>query len=141
MAFLAALPIITPIIEKVLGFIDDPAQRAQAAQAALQAQLDAVAASAAQQTDIDKIEAASTSLFVAGWRPFVGWCCGGAFAYQFIVQPLLSWLANLIVVNIGGTVPILPTLDTGQLTTVLLGMLGLGAMRSYDKVQGTASGH
>lgn len=141
MAFLAALPMVTPIIEKVLDYIPDPVQKAAAAQAALQAQLDAVTQAAAQQTDIDKVEAASSSLFVAGWRPFVGWCCGGAFAYQFIAQPLLSWLANLIVVNLGGTVPILPTLDTSQLTTVLLGMLGLGAMRSYDKTQGATSGH
>lgn len=141
MGILALIPALTPIVEKVLDFIPDPAEKARAQAAATQAMLDAAMQMAAAQTDIDKVEAASSSLFVAGWRPFVGWCCGGAFAYQFIAQPLLSWLANLIVVNIGGTVPILPTLDTSQLTTILLGMLGLGAMRSYDKAQGTTSGH
>lgn len=141
MAFLAALPILTPIIDKVLDFIPDPVARAQAQATATQAVLDATVQAAAQQTDIDKVEAASESPFVAGWRPFVGWCCGAAFAYQFVIQPALNWLAGLIVVNLGGTVPQLPTLDVGQMMPVLLGMLGLGAMRSYDKMQGTGNGH
>jgi len=141
MGILALIPMIAPVVEKVLDYIPDPVEKAKAQAAAAQAQLDAMVQAAAAQTDINKVEAASNSVFVAGWRPFVGWCCGGAFAYQFVFQPFLGWIANLVVVNLGGTVPQLPTLDTSQLTTVLLGLLGLGAMRSYDKVQGTTKGH
>ena len=79
-------------------------------------------------------EAKSRSVFVAGWRPFIGWTCGFALAYHFIVAPLI-----LFGVGIAGLqIPALPVFDMDALMTVLLGMLGLGTMRSVEKLKGIA---
>ena len=86
------------------------------------------------QIEVNKVEAASSNLFVAGWRPFVGWCCGSAYAYTFVVQPFLLFMLTAAQVPINTTQ--LPVLDMGELGVVLFGMLGLGAMRSYEKVKG-----
>ena len=83
------------------------------------------------QTDVNKAEAASSNLFVAGWRPFVGWVCGAAFAYHFILQPLLAF----ILANAGHEVT-LPAFDMETLTTVLMGLLGLGSLRTIEKIRG-----
>ena len=87
------------------------------------------------QTEINKIEASSSDRFVSGWRPFVGWVCGTALAYQFIAEPLLRFIAQ-VVFKYGGTFPVL---QLGELNTILIGLLGLGAMRSFDKTKGTSS--
>ena len=76
-------------------------------------------------------EAKHPSIWVAGWRPGVGWLGVVGLAYEFILCPLLSWAS----INFGILPP--PSLETGGLITLLMGMLGLGAMRSYDKKQGT----
>lgn len=83
------------------------------------------------QTDINKQEASSQSPFVAGWRPFIGWVCGTGLAIQFIGNPIVTWVAALAKHPVQ-----FPTLDLGTLMTLLFGMLGLGAMRTYEKVQG-----
>ena len=85
------------------------------------------------QIEVNKAEAMSSSLFVAGWRPFVGWTCGAAYAYSFIVQPFLLFFATLLHWKVDVTQ--LPVLDMGELGVMLFGMLGLGAMRSYEKVK------
>lgn len=84
------------------------------------------------QMAVNEAEAKSPSIFVAGWRPFVGWCCGVGVGIQFL-GPLLSWGAQLT----GHDVKF-PELDTGTLLPLLLGMLGIGGMRTYEKVTGTA---
>jgi|TARA_R110000823_G_scaffold231180_1_gene357911 hypothetical protein len=81
------------------------------------------------QMSINKVEAASKSLFVSGWRPFVGWVCGFGIAWNFILQPLISWIAFLFDVDLKGA----PQLDISDLMTLLLGMLGLAAQRTYEK--------
>lgn len=86
------------------------------------------------QTDINKIEAASTNLFVSGWRPFIGWICGFALAYVAIIEPALRFIAAMF-----GYEGDFPTIDTTITMQVLMGMLGLGGMRSYEKVKGVAS--
>lgn len=83
------------------------------------------------QAEINKIEAGSPSLFVAGWRPFIGWTCGAALAYNYVLMPLLVW----VVTNFYPDAPAMPVLDNSELMTILLGMLGLGAMRTYEKVK------
>jgi len=85
------------------------------------------------QLQINMKEAQSSSIFVAGWRPFVGWTCGSAFAYNFVLQPFLIFGFTMS----GYPVPILPSLDMGILLAVLGGMLGIGSMRSFDKLKGT----
>jgi len=86
------------------------------------------------QTDINKIEAASTRLFVSGWRPFIGWICGIAFGYATILEPLLRF-ASSVWFGYSGSFPVI---DTALTLQALFGILGLGAMRSYDKKQGKA---
>jgi hypothetical protein len=83
------------------------------------------------QLAINAEEAKSASLFVAGWRPFIGWVCGVAFAYHFILQPLISYIMAT-----RGQVVVLPAFDMDALNTVLLGMLGIGGMRSFEKYKG-----
>ena len=84
------------------------------------------------QLEINKAEAASGSLFKGGWRPFVGWTCGIAFAYHFVLQPLLIF----VFAYIGLETPDLPKFDVGTLLPVLGGMLGIGGLRSYEKTKG-----
>lgn len=84
------------------------------------------------QLKINLEEAKHASRFVAGWRPFIGWVCGSGLAYHIIFQPLIAF-------SIAATKwqsPPLPEFDTGTLLTVLLGMLGLGGLRTYEKVKG-----
>ena len=87
----------------------------------------------ADQAAINKIEDASSSLFVAGWRPFVGWSCGASYAYTFVIQPFLIFVLTAAQVHMD--IAQLPVLDMGELGVVLFGMLGLGAMRSWEKVK------
>ena len=86
------------------------------------------------QVEVNKAEAASGSVWKGGWRPFVGWVCGTAFAYHFVIQPL----AIFVVAAYGMEIPALPEFDMGQLMTVLMGMLGLGGLRSFEKYKHVA---
>lgn len=93
------------------------------------------------QMQINAKEAEHQSVFVAGWRPFIGWVGGLALAYQFIFYPLLLWVWAIATLQFdipaGFEPPALPVAD--DLYTIILGMLGIGAMRSYDKKNGTAT--
>lgn len=88
------------------------------------------------QATIDASEAASKSMFVAGWRPFIGWVCGSGLAFQLILAPIVTWVAAMCGKNVA-----FPTLDLGTLLTLLFGMLGLGGMRTYEKINGVQAGH
>jgi len=85
------------------------------------------------QIEVNKVEAAHKNMFVSGWRPFVGWCCASALAYHFFLQPILVFILSL-----SGYQVALPEFDMNSLMTVLLGMLGLGGMRSLEKINGVA---
>ena len=80
------------------------------------------------QTKINAVEAQHRTLFVAGWRPFIGWICGVALAYNFVVRDLFIWITK--------TTEAPPALQMDHLMTVLLGMLGLGGLRTYEKIKG-----
>jgi hypothetical protein len=82
------------------------------------------------QQAINLEEAKSQSWWVAGWRPYIGWACGSALVYHYILQPFLAFTLGAFHVTV-----ILPSLDMGELMTILLGMLGLAGMRSYDKTK------
>jgi hypothetical protein len=84
------------------------------------------------QLEINKAEAASGSLFKGGWRPFIGWTSGVAFAYHFVLQPILVFVLTASGVDL----PELPEFDMSTLLTVLGGMLGIGGLRSYEKTKG-----
>lgn len=125
-AFGAATALVTTLVDRI--FPDKVAQAAERADFLLKAQtLDNQLATA--QAAIDQAEAASSSLFIAGWRPCVGWCCAAAFAYHLIIQPFLTYLMAIF----GHDFP-LPTFDSGLLTTILMGMLGLGTLRTVEKM-------
>ena len=84
------------------------------------------------QMAINKEEAASGSLFTGGWRRFVGWVCGVAFCYHFIIQPVIIFIVALT----GIIIPDLPSFNMNTLLTVLGGLLGIGGLRTYEKQKG-----
>lgn len=134
--------IVGPVMDIVNKLIPDPAQKAQAQLELLQLQqnaqfkeIDAQLQAAQQQTDTNKVEAGNQSLFVAGWRPFVGWVCGAGLAYQYLVAPLFGWFALIV------HWPTPPELDLQTLITLLGGMLGFGYMRTKEKMSGVSNGH
>ena len=86
------------------------------------------------QLEVNKAEAASGSLFKGGWRPAIGWICGLALFWSFILQPFLVFFLLVFGVDL----PPLPEIGTADLMPILLGMLGLGGLRSYEKVQKVA---
>lgn len=87
-----------------------------------------------QQSEINKIEAANPKLFVSGWRPFIGWVCGSTLAFQLVLGPMVMWGTTL-----AGHPIAIPVMQTELLTTLLIGMLGLGGMRTVEKLNGVAS--
>jgi hypothetical protein len=133
----ALIPLIGTIVEKV---IPDPQAAADAklrvmelAQKGELAVLDADLKLALGQIEVNKAEA-TTDMFRGGWRPAVGWVCVVGLGYQFILQPVLPWLVALF----GVQVPPLPAIDNETLMVLLTGMLGLGGLRTFERVKGKA---
>jgi hypothetical protein len=122
-------------------FFPNPEDKAKAQLQLMQMQQTGELAKLAAETDlakgqleVNKAEASSGSRWAGGWRPSVGYTCVAGLMYTFLLQPLLPWFVALL----GASVPPLPALDTNVLMTLLLGMLGIGGMRSFDKKQGTS---
>ena len=92
------------------------------------------------QLEVNRAEAASSSLFVAGWRPAIGWIGAVALGYQFLLYPLLVWAWALLQARslVPGNLQPPPMLDTDALWVVLSGMLGIAGLRSVEKVKGVA---
>ena len=106
--------------------IPDPVQKAQAQLELMKLQQSGELASMTAQTDINKLEAANASLFVSGWRPYIGWVCGVALTYQYVARPfLIAFLPSYQ----------FPGLDE-NLWQLMMGMLGLGGLRSFEKFKG-----
>ena len=129
------------------GLIDrlwpDPAQKAAAALELARMQQNGELAQLAAETDLAKLqiqtnieEAKSTNWWVAGWRPAIGWVCGAGLAYAALVEPFARFAAKVWFGYTGD----FPVIDTDLTLQILMGMLGLGAMRSVEKVKG-AEGH
>jgi hypothetical protein len=131
MGLLEFVPFLKDLMDRV---IPDPAQKAQ-----LEIQLAQLAAQEQErehqevlaQSQTNTAEASNPNIFVAGWRPFVGWVCGVGVAYSFIVEPLMEFLAKL-----DGYTGAFPALDTSNLMTLMMGMLGLGYLRTKEKING-----
>ena len=129
------IPAIGALLDRI---IPDPVAREKAKLELLRTdraqdleELKSALAADVSQSDINKIEAASGDRFVAGWRPFIGWVCGVAFAYHFVAQPLLAF----IIANTTAHVVVLPVFEMDTLSTVLMGMLGLGGLRTLEKIR------
>lgn len=85
------------------------------------------------QVEVNKIEAGHSSVFVAGWRPAIGWVCAAALAWAFIVAPVASWTMAAL-----GVKETLPAIGTDNLFELVLAMLGLGGLRTFEKMRGVA---
>lgn len=123
------------IIDK---FIPDPAakERAISELRAQETQLKLAENELAKgQQSINLEEAKSTSLFVSGWRPFVGWVGGAGFAYAAIVEPLMRFVSSVFFSYTGS----FPAIDTWLTLQVLSGLLGLAALRTREKEKGVAA--
>lgn len=109
-------------------FFPDAAQADAAKLKLLELQQSGELAQLTGQLEINKIEAATTNLFVSGWRPYIGWMCGTALGYQFLFYPIaVAYLPRIV------------QLDMGTLLTLLVGMLGMSGMRTAEKLQGVAA--
>ena len=124
------LPVAGEVIDRV---VPDKNAKAKAKRDLEMALVDAEVSGLLGQIEINKIEAASRSAFVAGWRPFIGWTCGSAMAYAYVVQPFLTF----ILAQTGHLIE-LPRIELGEMMPVLLGLLGLGGMRSFEKFKGVS---
>lgn len=125
---------VMKIIDKV---IPDPQAKAQAQleiirlnQAGEFKAIEADLQMAQMQANINLEEAKSPSIFVSGWRPFIGWTCGGIFVANYIGVPFLAWISGMY------DIPAPPRLDIGEVLPVMLGMLGLGGLRTAEKIKG-----
>lgn len=128
---------VTEVIGMVLKRVLPPEKMSEGERAKLEAELliemskmDFKALDSQVQVNLE--EAKSQRFWIAGWRPYIGWICGSALGYAYIAQPLIN--TGLMAYRGEPVVP--PTLDLGTLLPVLLGLLGLGGMRTYEKVLG-----
>ena len=126
--------VIGPVVDGFLKFIPDKNQRAEAKEQLESQMLTATMGLVQGQLAINLKEAEHGSIFVAGWRPFIGWTCGVALAWSFVLSPFVSWIAFINGVDLKE----MPVLDVGPLLTLVLGMLGLGGLRTYEKRLGVA---
>lgn len=125
---------VSGLVGKVIDKIwPDPIERAKAQLELAKLEQSGALAEMVAQTDINKVEAANASVFVSGWRPAVGWTCVGGLVYTFVAWPLITWSSTI------WQFPVPPTLDMGTLITLLGGMLGLGGLRTYEKINGVAA--
>jgi len=121
--------VVGTVLERVLpDTVKKDEAKATLAQMAAKGELDLILG----QQAINVVEAGSASTFVAGWRPFIGWVCGAAFGWSYVIGPMFYWISTLI----GHPTPI-PTLSLSEMTPVLMGMLGLGTLRTYEKKTNT----
>lgn len=136
MSLLALIPLVGDIIDKVFPDASAAAnaklELMKLAQNGELAQLNADTSLALGQIEVNKVEASSSSPFVAGWRPAAGWVCVAGLAYAFLGQSLLAWLSAVK----GWPVP--PVIDVDTLIALLTGLLGLGGYRSFEKSKGLA---
>jgi len=112
----------------------DPAQGAAAKLELIKLQQSGDLAQMTGQLEINKIEAANANMFVSGWRPAIGWVCALALLYQYLVRPL----AVAIFAAVGHPLPVMPGLDE-NLWQLMMAMLGMGGLRTFEKVQGVAA--
>jgi hypothetical protein len=124
--------LIGPVTGLLDKFIEDKDQKAALAHEIATMSERHAQELALSQIEVNKAEAASGSIFKGGWRPAIGWVCASAFAYHFVLQPVIVF----IVLTAGVELPPLPEFDMASLMTVMMGMLGLGGLRTYEKQKG-----
>jgi len=131
------IPIVTALLPALGTLIDrliPDRAAAEKAKAEMEQQLVTAANQAAlAQVEVNKVEAAHSSVFVAGWRPSIGWVCAAGLAWAFVLAPIASWV--LVVLGIKAE---LPAIHTDYLLELVLAMLGIGGLRTFEKLRGVA---
>lgn len=127
----ALLDIGSKVIDRIFP---DPVAAANAKLELIKLQQSGDLAVMAGQMKINEIEAGNTSLFVSGWRPAIGWICGGACAWNWVGLPLVKIALGLLAIKLE-----LAPANLTEMMPILLGMLGLGGLRTLEKIQGVAS--
>ena len=119
------LPLAETVIDRV---VPDKNAKAKALQDLEHMLVEAETKGQLAQIEVNKIEAGSRSVWTSGWRPFIGWTCGFAMAYAYVVQPILVFILAQ-----SGYLIDLPRVELAEMMPILLGMLGLGGLRSFEK--------
>jgi roadblock/LC7 domain-containing protein len=131
------IPIVTALLPALGTLIDrliPDRAAAEKAKAEMELQLVTAANQAAlAQVEVNKVEAGHSSVFVAGWRPSIGWVCAAGLAWAFVVAPIASW--SLMVLGIKAE---LPAIQFDHLFELVLAMLGIGGLRTFEKLRGVA---
>ena len=125
--------LVGPIVNKFVDRITNGNERARAKEALEKELVDAANSVMLAQTEINAAEAQHKSIFVAGWRPFIGWVCGVGIAWSMVVQPVAQWA---MIAWGDGTE--LPTIDTSYLMELVTAMLGMSGLRTFEKMRGVA---
>lgn len=126
--------IIGPILGPLIDRIPDPNEKRRLQAEAEANLLSAITGVVMAQIEVNKEEAKHPHVFVAGWRPFVGWVCGAGVGWEFVVKPMVVWIAFLF----GADLQNAPNLDTGELMGLITALLGVASLRTYEKNQGVS---
>jgi hypothetical protein len=130
---LALLPLFGPLIDRLVGLIPDPQAQAKAKAEALSQVMEFAARGDLAQMEVNKVQAASGSLFVAGARPFILWVCGFGCAWNWLGLPI-----GMFVFAAAGSPLEMRPADLSEMLPLLLGLLGMGGLRTFEKVQGVS---
>lgn len=135
------LPLITAIAPALFDLVDDlfttDEEKAKAKHKLIKMEQDGELEAMKGQLAVNLQEAKSESRFVSGWRPFVGWTCGASLAWEYLVKPFAVFVGVAFDELSKAQIDLIPTLEMSVMMPVLLGMLGLGGMRSFEKWKGT----
>lgn len=131
---LALIPALVPALGTLIDRLIPDKAEAERARLEMEAALvNAANQAALAQVEVNKIEAAHNSVFVAGWRPSIGWVCAAGLAWAFVAAPVASW--GLVVFGIKAE---LPDIQTDYLLELVIAMLGMGGLRTFEKLNGVA---
>jgi hypothetical protein len=125
--------LVGPIVNKFVDRIPDGNERARAKESLERELVEAANSAMLAQTEINAVEAKHKSIFVAGWRPFIGWVCGLSISWSLLVHPVAQWA----MITWGGVAE-LPTIDTSVPMELVTAMLGMSGLRTFEKMKGVA---
>lgn len=125
---------IGPLFGKLIDLIPDPAERARQAALVQQKLMDADATMIAAQNAINLAEAQNSNIFISGWRPAIGWICAGGLGWQTVGEPVLSYAMAMF-----GYSPALPVIDSTLLMNMTMALLGLGVMKTVERMGGVSN--
>ena len=130
------IPLITTLLPSIMDvagrFLPEDKQKRAEAEREIEAKLtESLANIDLANLKINEADAKSGNWFQSGWRPFIGWSCGFALAYTYVMQPILTF-----VLAQAGYLVDLPAVNLGEMMPVLMGLLGLGGLRTFEKVKG-----